>query len=218
MITVILYFFFIFNKSIKFDYNLLIGKNANYNFVSALLKKYIKFDDVNDLKININKLIENKKYEQFLKRKMNHQFNYYDKILKNKIIVQNKNETNNNYLDNFICQINQELSIDANLDIAKINNQFFINDNLKNMIKNLNQFNIEFIQSEKEIMLDVFNNTQCLKNFVDANIKIEDSLNSKFNRYKNNLELFFYKFIEILYSKKIKKKIQKLIINDYVNM
>ena len=72
--------------------------------------------------------------------------------------------------------------------------------------------------SEKQIILDLFNNTQCLKNFVDANIKIEDSLNSKFNRYKNNLELFFYKFIEIFYSKKIKKKIQKLIINDYVNM
>lgn len=213
-----LFFFFIFNKFIQNNYSLFIRKNDNCNIVFSLLKQYIKFDDINDLKNNLDKLIESKKYEQFLKRKMNHQFNYYSKILNNHIIIKNGNEMNNNYLDNFISQINQEISIYTNLDITKINNNFFNNNNLKKMIQDLNQFNIEFIENEKQVILNAFNKTQCLKDFVDANIKIEDSLNTKFKRYQKYLELMYYKFIEIFYSKRIKKKIQKLIINDYVNI
>ena len=213
-----LFFIWLFNKYFQNDFTLFINENIVYNYISLLKKQYLKFNDEKDLiSDNLNKLINSKKYELFLKIKMNHQFNYYDKILKNKIIITDEKDINNNYLENFIYQINQQISIDANMDIAKINDHFVDDKTIKNMIQNLNQFKTEFIENEKKLILDKFNNTQCLIYFMDANIKLEDCLNKKFNLYQNSLDLMYFKFVEIFYSKKIKKIIQKQIINRYVN-
>ena len=213
-----LFFIWLFNKYIQNDFTLFISENIVYNYISLLKKQYLKFNDEKDLiSDNLNKLINSKKYELFLKIKINHQFNYYDKILKNRIIITDEKDITNNYLENFIYQINQQISIDANMDIAKINNHFVDDKKIKNMIQNLNQFKTEFIENEKRLILDKFNNTQCLTYFMDANIKLEDCLNKKFNLYQNSLDLMYFKFVEIFYSKKIKKIIQKQIINRYVN-
>jgi len=210
----ILLILYILQNCLPQDFFLIINEQIEKHITFKI--EYYSFKYNRNSSININKIIEKGKYIQFLVAKMNFQFNFFDKILKKRLIVQNNNELESkNYLNYFLIKINQDISIYSSIDITNFNDTFFNVESIKNQINNLNQFDGQFISEEKNNILNKFNNNECLNDLLIANINIEESLDMKFKNYKENLNLIYYKFIEVYYEKIIKRIIKKIIIREY---
>lgn len=210
--------FYILDYSISKDFVLVINDDLE-KYTNLFKIIYYTFKYAEKFQINIDKIIEIEKYGHYLLTKMNFQYNYFDKILKKRLIVQNKDELENkDFLNLFIDKINQDISIYASMNITNINDIFFDAEKIKKNINELNQFRDNFISDEKHHILKKFNNKNSFSDFINANINIEEALEKKFNNYKENLNLIYYKFIEVYYDKAIKKLIKKEIINNYIRI
>ena len=139
---------YILHNSLPQDFFLIINEQLE-RYMSFEIE-YYSFKYNSNSSINIDKIIEKEKYAQFLLEKMNFQFNFFDKILKKRLIVQNNDELESkNYLNYFLIKINQDISIYSSIDITNFNDTFFNIENIKNQIIKLNQFDLQFISEEK---------------------------------------------------------------------
>ena len=173
----------------------------------------LEFNDVQDI-LNED-IIKIKVKNQFMKKKLNLFINYVDKLLRNKIIVNEVNNINKNnkYLEELAIKINQELAIYYNYDICKYNENVIDLTKLKNLI-----FNIYSNIDVKKFQVDLINKILKILNnklsfikeydFVLQN-KIIDLYQTKFSKAQFIFENLFYKyFIKKYYSlKKVKKNI-----------
>ena len=147
-------------------------------------------------------------------------FNYVDKLLKNKIILDNddndENNENDNYLDELLVKINQEWAIYSNYDISEFNKNVIDINELKKLINEIyskidvSRFKDDTIESiiEKLSKKLTFINEKYEPDLKDRIINIyKIKFNSETSLFKN----IFYKYFEKKYI--IFKKIIK---NDFI--
>ena len=185
---------------------------------SLVYTEKIKIDKIEDI-LNLDILKLNKK-KQFMRKKLYLFFNYVDKLLKNKIILDNddndENNENDNYLDELLVKINQEWAIYSNYDISEFNKNVININELKNLINEIyskievSKFKYDTIESIINILSKklTFINEKYEPNLKDRIINIyKIKFNSETSLFKN----IFYKYFEKKYI--IFKKIIK---NDFI--
>ena len=185
-------------------------------------KNSIVYEDSNFEEIFL-KLIRKNTTNQFIYNKINLMFNYYDKILKDKIIVDNNYNTNNKYIDELIIKIKQDLSIYCNFNIANYKDEIFNEEDLKKEIINKDTNNESFIKKISEEISSLLDKKLKLidsldnKNREKIYNKINNIFTNKFTKRVDVLNNIYYKFIEKYYSKNIKKNVQNIIIQKLLS-
>lgn len=187
-----------------------------FNIKIKELSKIYKFNKVAYFSNNDEKekivldIAKRDKLRQFAFAKLTNKFSYFDKVLKHRIIVNDKIGLPNDYLDQLMIKINQTISIYANNDISKFNVVSF-KDDIKNFINQNNNYHdafIDIISSQIEKTLsDCFNKKSISKP------DLREYFTNKYNKKKDYLTIIYYKYYERIFSHFIKKKIKKLIIN-----
>lgn len=194
---------FIFNEKIKQKSQMFKIKNVIY---------FSNEDELKNAVINISK---KNKFRQFIYSKLSNKYSYFDKILKNRIIVEDNIELPNNYLEQFLKKINQTISIYTNNDISKYNDVFF-GDNIIKIINDNNNHQDSFI-NEMSFQIE-----EILSNFFKKNAKLTPNLReffiNKFNNHKDYLTTIYYKYYERIYTHFMKKMFKKKILNEFVKL
>ena len=193
---------FIFTKNIE-QYCLLLRVNQNIFFFSNKEELHHKLIDIE----------KENKYKYYLLSKLSNQFSLYDKILKNKIIIDDKN-LSDNYFQNFITKINQNISIYIHNDISEYKTECFDDEGIKKIINDNNNYHDLFVDSViKQIM-------EILKDFInnDSSTKgdIYECFTKKFKECKYYWNIIYYKFNERLFNHFIKKEIKKKIVSNII--
>ena len=155
----------------------------------------------------------NSKYKYYIFSKLTNQFSLYDKILKNKIIIDETN-LSDNYLQNFITKINQNISIYIHNDISEYNTICFNEEGIKKIINENNIYHDLFVE---EIIKQII---EILKDYINIYSITENDIYEcfvkKFKKYQKYLDIIYYKFYERLFNHFIKKEIKKKIILNIV--
>ena len=206
-----------FNVGNKKDYILF------YNQESETIKEYvcfgkkIQFKEISEI-LNLD-IIKQKTKKQFMQRKLYLFINYVDKLLKNRIIINNdENIQEGNYLDNLIRKINQDLAIYYNYDICKYNDKVIDLNKLKEFINKMysNVNTSEFINNMVVCVIKKINKKSFFKeNDIELHNKIIDIYKQKFSNSKLRLQNIFYKYFEKRFNS-LKRIIKETIINDFI--
>lgn len=200
------------NKEFK-DISFVFNKQLQAHSQIVKLDKIVYFSEKYELENIIIDIAKKNKFPQFVYSKLANKFSYFDKVLKNRIIVQKNDELPDNYLDQLIIKINQTISIYVNNDISQFNEIFFKED-IKKVINDNNKYNDSFIF---EISSQIEN---IISTYFDSNSLSMPNMNKyfiqKLNSHKDYLTNIYYKFYEKIYSQFIKKNIKKIIINNLV--
>ena len=129
----------------KKDFIILYNDTLEDYKINVVFKNSNVFTDSNFDEKFLN-LVKRNALNQFIYNKINLMFNYYDKILKDKIIVDNDYNKNNKYIDELIIKIKQDLSIYCNFDISNYKDEIFNEENLKKGIMDIDTNKESFIQ------------------------------------------------------------------------
>lgn len=194
-----------------------ISKNNEKNLqLSSVYKKMFiyYFNDKDELLKKIPLFLSKEKLKKIICGKLLHRFSYFDKILKNSIITDDKANISDKYLDQFLIKISQITSIYCNNDISKYSDNLFDIDGLKKMIIEQNKYLKEFegyffekIKSHLKI--------NELKYLITVNL--EQNLSKKLKIHKNELIDVYYKFYERIFSLFVVKSIKSLIVDEIAN-
>ena len=182
---------------------------------SLVYTEKIKIDKIEDI-LNLDILKLNKK-KQFMRKKLYLFFNYVDKLLKNKIILDNddndENNENDNYLDELLIKINQEWAIYSNYDISKFNINVIDGNKLKQLINEIysNIYISEFKNDIINTIIKILGENLSFTNEIELRGKIINIYKIKFNSETSLFKNIFYKYFEKKYI--IFKKIIK---NDFI--
>ena len=132
-------------------------------------------------------------------------FNYVDKLLKNKIILDNddndENNENDNYLDELLVKINQEWAIYSNYDISEFNK------------------NVVGIKELKKLINEIYSNiyiSEFKNDIINTIIKILSKKLINIYKIKFNSETSLFKNIFYKYFEKKYIIFKKIIKNDFI--
>ena len=206
----------------KKDFIILYNDTLEDYKINVVFKNSNVFTDSNFEEIFLN-LVKRNALNQFIYNKINLMFNYYDKILKDKIIVDNDYNTNNKYIDELIIKIKQDLSIYCNFDISNYKDEIFNEENLKKGIMDIDTNKESFIQKISGEISSLLDKKLKLINSLDNEKrkkiynKINNIFTNKFTKSADVLNNIYYKFIEKYYSKNIKRNVQNIIIQELLN-
>ena len=200
--------------------NLIIFYEKSLDLLLDFIKsmKIIKFSSKED--ILTPKFIEKIKKSQYIYTKLNIFMNYVDKILNNKIIIDDNFQLKDNYIDNLLLKIEQDLSIFYNYNIGNYNEIIINKEKLRKSILNIaNKINF------KDFKLLIMNNIkemikQKLSFLCNKKKEIYNKINQAYEKkFENNKLLFsniYYKYFEKVYNSIIKKDIKNKLINNII--
>ena len=185
---------------------------------SLVYTEKIKIDDIKQI-LNLDILKLNKK-KQFMRKKLYLFFNYVDKLLKNKIILDNddndENNENDNYLDELLVKINQEWAIYSNYDISEFNKNVIDINELKKLINEIySKIDVSIFKDDtiESIIKKLGKKLTFINGKYEPDLKdrIINIYKIKFNSETSLFKNMFYKYFEKKYI--IFKKIIK---NDFI--
>ena len=171
----------------------------------------------NDLNQKLESIVDSCQKGQFIYWKIINQINFIDKQLTD-IIVNDNFISTNQYIDDLIMKIIQEISLYYTNGFS---NKLFDENKLKQNIINNNKYCQTFIET---IISDISENlTKKIKKIKNDNNNefrldsvIINCFSEKFKNYKIALGDVYYKYMYKVYSGLIKLKIQNNILKDYL--
>ena len=192
------------------------NKNKKNNLLSSINKRiYINyFDNYADLYSKIIKCLFKEKLKNILYAKLWNRYSYFDKILKNSIIIGDNEKIPNNYLEQFLLKISQITSIYCNNDISKYKDKLF---NIKEIRKKINNQNMYLEEFEGYFYDKIISNLRVNELKYIIKVKLEENLSQKLKAHKKELINVYYKFYERIFSLSVVKYIKSLIIDEVAN-
>ena len=184
--------------------------------LSSVYKKMFLyyFDSQDDLYKKVIQCISKEKLKNILYAKLINRYNYFDKILKNSIIINDEEKVSDEYLEQFLLKISQITSIYCNNDISEYKDNLFNLEKIKEIITKENKYLKEF---EGYFFKQIISHLKINELKYLIKVKLEESLSQKLKKHKNELIDVYYKFYERIFSLFVIKKIKILIVDEVAN-
>jgi len=207
---------FLGNKDSNEKFIFISTKNEKNEQLSSIYKRMFinYFDSSDDLHSKIIQYLFKENLKEILYDKLWNRYNYFDKILKNSIIISDNETISDNYLEQFLLKISQITSIYCNNDISQYKDKLF---NVEEIKKIINEQNMHLEEFERYFYLNIISHLKVneLKFLID--VKLEKNLSEKLKEHKNELINVYYKFYERIFSLSAVKFIKCLIIDEVAN-
>ena len=172
------------------------------------------FENLDDLYNKVIQCLSKENLKEILKPKLLNRYNYFDKILKNSIIISDDESISKKYFEQFLLKISQITSIYCNNDISKYKDKLFDLEKIKEIINRQNMYLKEF---EGYFYDKIISNLRVNELKYLISVKLKESLSQKLKAHKNELINVYYKFYERIFSLFAVKYIKSLIIDEVAN-
>lgn len=192
------------------------NENEKNNQLSSVYKRMFinYFDSYDDLNKKVIQCLSKEKLKGILYAKLLKRYNYFDKILKNSIIISDDETISDEYLEQFLFKISQITSIYCNNDISKYKDKLFELEEIKEKIIKQKMYFKEF---EGYFFDKIISHLKVNELKYLIKVKLEESLSQKLKAHENVLINVYYKFYERIFSLSAVKLIKSLIIDEVAN-